>query len=77
MVLTHEAQQTLILLAQRRLKDPNLKYWGKETDDDESGTCYVCGIVLSFKDLSFRDKEEMIYNHGMQHLKEHNLLALI
>lgn len=62
----------LNLLAKRL--SPHCLYWREWVsieNSDEMAKCNICGIIDKGND------PESVYAHGMQHLKEYNLLPFI
>jgi hypothetical protein len=77
--LPDEAFHALHLLAKR--KNPEYKFSSEYQFISSivflarnTSPCLICGKEL---DISFRYDNEVIINHGLEHLKEYNLLSLI
>lgn len=71
-MLTPEALVALIKLVQRKRNDPYFEVWHSyifRIDRPSDFECFLCGAVYH----NFPDIEE----HGINHLKEHNLLPFI
>lgn len=80
MILSNEAQQTLILLSQRRTKDPTCQYWGTWDTNEKEWTCLACGfkmIIEQGQAICGNNEGSPTHKHGLECLAKYNLLILI
>lgn len=77
MVLSHEAQHALILLARRRTKNYSCEFWGSSNIETGEWTCLACGEVVPKEILAQYDGTPSTHKHGLGCLKKHGLLAFL
>lgn len=77
MILSHEAQQTLLLLARRRINKPEYEFWGYSNTETGEWTCLACGRVFSKEELVIKGEDIPTHIHGLECLKNHNLIAFL
>lgn len=76
MTLRNEESQTLVSLSKRYFGGPNSWWWRSDINYDLY--CLICNkCICNIKYRSAQDSEELVSIHGIQHLKEHNLLVFI
>lgn len=75
MILSHEAQATLLLLSRRKQQDPTLEFWGKSESGD--WTCLACNTTFPAAEMVQHDETPRTHVHGLECLKNHGLLVFI
>lgn len=63
----HELHKILLSIARRKI--PSANNWGENLANNK-GKCFICDKIIS-------SDFEVVEEHGVQHLKERNLLPFI